>query len=158
MKLFRYCFGLFVILVLFQACSSDDGPDEPQVDDFLIGTWRLAELNINPPQDIDMDGTPTANVLSELDCVAGTLTFSNDNTWGLSFDGVSVTTITNDLFIIQCTSNVTTSGTWQRQGNQVTLFRGFDAIFYTVNESNSTLTNTIGEDLPNFESEVYEKQ
>jgi len=157
MKLIKKYTVLFSVLALQISCSSDDSPSTNNENDNLIGTWELVELNISPPQDINGDSNTTTNILTELDCVSGTLTFNADNTWNLSFDGVNITTITGDLFNISCSSTTTTgSGTWQLQNNQLTLFQGFTSIFYTL--SGNRLTNTIGEDLPNFRSEVYEKQ
>lgn len=147
---------LFMILLL--SCSSDDGPSGNNMNDAIVGTWNLVELNISPAQDIDGDGTPSSNVLTELDCVSGTLTFRDDNLWNLAFDSVSVTSITGGLFNIRCSNFTSTaSGSWQLQGNQLTLFfQNGTSIFYTLN--GTRLTNTIGEDLPGFSSEVYEKQ
>lgn len=125
--------------------------------DAIVGTWSLVELNVTPDQDIDGDGTANSNILDELNCVSGTLTFRDDNTWSLAFNGVNITSITGNLFDIRCSNFTSTSnGTWRIQNNQLTLFQGFTSIFYTLNDNR--LTNVIGEDLPEFRSEVYEKQ
>jgi hypothetical protein len=142
---------------LIISCSSDDTPAGSNDKDAIIGTWNLVELNISPDQDIDNDGTANSNILSELNCVSGTLTFREDNTWSLAFNGVNITAITGGLFDISCANFTSTgNGTWQLQNNQLTLFQGFTTIFYTLNDNK--LTNIIGEDLPDFSSEVYQKQ
>ena len=145
------------ILILISSCSSDDTPAGSNDKDAIIGSWNLVELNITPDQDINNDGTANSNILSELNCVSGTLTFREDNTWSLAFNGVNITAITGGLFDIRCANFTSTgNGTWQLQNNQLTLFQGFTTIFYTLNDNR--LTNIIGEDLPDFSSEVYEKQ
>lgn len=146
-----------LLMVFMVSCSSDDGPIDVITPDPIVGTWELTQLNISPPQDINGDGNTTSNILSDLDCVSGTLTFSADKTWDLSFNGVNVTPITGGLFNITC-ANFTSSGSgiWQLQNNQLTLFQGTTSIFYMLN--GTTLTNSVGEDLPGFRSEVYEKQ
>ena len=146
-----------IALVLLISCSSDDGDGGNDMKDAIVGTWNMVELNVSPDQDIDGDGTANSNILEELNCVSGTLTFRNDNTWSLALEGVNITSITGGLFDIRCSNFTSTSnGTWQIQNNQLTLFQGFTSIFYTLNDNR--LTNIIGEDLPGFSSEVYEKQ
>jgi len=148
--------SIFTLGLVF-SCSSDNTPAGSNDRDAIIGTWNLDELNVTPDQDIDEDGTANSNILSELNCVSGTLTFRDDNTWSLAFNGVNITAITGDLFDIRCANFTSTgNGTWQLQNNQLTLFQGFTTIFYTL--SGDRLTNTIGEDLPEFSSEVYVKQ
>jgi hypothetical protein len=148
---------LISMLFFIIACSSDNGPVDVTTPDPIVGTWELIELNISPPQDINGDGNSTSNILTDLDCVSGTLTFREDRTWDLSFDGVTITHITGGLFIFRC-ANFTSggAGTWQLQNNQLTLFQGTTSIFYMLN--GNRLTNSVGEDLPGFRSEVYEKQ
>ncbi len=146
-----------ITLTLLLSCSSDDTPEDSNNTDAIIGTWNLIELNISPDQDLDNDGTANSNLLTELACVSGTLTFREDNTWSIAFNGVNITSITGDLFDIRCSNFTSTgSGTWELQNNQLTLFQGFTTIFYTLNDNR--LTNIIGQDLPDFRSEVYEKQ
>ncbi len=153
----KKCSLPLLMLVFLISCSSDNGPAEVIPPDPIAGTWQLIELNISPPQDINGDGSTTSNILSDLDCVSGTLTFRSDKTWNLSFNGVNITTITGGLFNISCANFTSTgSGTWQLQNNQLTLFQGTTSIFYML--SGSRLTNSVGEDLPGFRSEVYEKQ
>ena len=151
-------YAIYLVSPLFLiSCSSDDGGGGTDMNAAVIGTWDMIELNVSPDQDIDNDGTANSNLFDELNCVSGTLIFRDDNTWSLSFNGVNITSITGGLFDIRC-SNFTSSsnGTWQLQNNQLTLFQGFTSIFYTLNDNR--LTNVIGEDLPEFRSEVYEKR
>ena len=148
---------LFAVACLLFSCSSDDnGVTEPEPSP-AIGSWQLIELNINPPQDINNDGNTTSNILAELPCATGTITISEDGTWDSNIENLSITPITGDLFIINCAGNVTrSSGTWLLQGSQLTLFRGFSNLLFTLQDDRITLSSN--EDLPGFRSEVYERQ
>lgn len=139
------------------SCSKDNPPAGNPMVNPIVGTWDLVALNINPPQDIDGDGNTTTNILSELDCIAGTLIIKEDFTWSSVFTGVNVSSLTNGQYFITCPdTSQSNSGTWQLQNNQLTLFRGTTSTFFMV--SGNRITNSLGEDLPGFRSEIYEKQ
>ncbi|MEM7381839.1 MAG: hypothetical protein AAF361_11665 [Bacteroidota bacterium] len=158
MRLFKRFSMLGLMSMAFFSCSSDDDTSEPGGNlSELVGNWELIELNVSPAQDVNEDGTASTNLTEELDCISGTLSFNSDNTWDLDLDGINVVSITGGLFDISCAAfRTSTSGTWQSSGSQVTLFSGGTTILYTL--SGERLTNTIGEDLPNIQSEVYQKQ
>ncbi len=146
-----------LLLLLYWSCSSDDNGGGEQEPSPAVGTWQLVELNINPPQDIDMDGNPTGNILAELPCAAGTIVIDEDGSWSSTIENLSITTITGGLFIINCSGTSSdSSGSWLLQGNQLTLFRGFSSVLFTLD--GDTLTNASNEDLPGFQSEVYQRQ
>lgn len=152
-KLLRFA----VLFYLVSACSSDDSPDSPNESELLAGTYELVEININPAQDVNEDGTTTSNILTELPCATGTLILNSDGRWSWTFTEVRVTTITGGLFKFSCASNtLSNSGTWQVQNNLLTLFDGFNSVIFAVSEDR--LTSTTGNDLPDFKSTVYEKQ
>ena len=159
MKKISPLFYLLVISFIVMSCSSDDGGGDTETPPTspVLGTWQLVALNINPQQDIDGDGTPTRNILTELPCATGTITITADG-WTSNTRNLSITAITNDLFIIDCAdSSQSTSGDWLLQNNQLTLFQETSAVIFTLS-GEDTLTNTSNEDLPGFVSEVYEKQ
>ncbi len=157
MKKFKVLIPLIVFIFILQACSSDDNAPPVDNNDAVVGTWSLAELNINPPQDINEDGNTTSNILTELPCATGTLMINNDGTWSSTVVNLEITSITGGLFEIRCasTSN-TSSGVWQFQNSQLSLFLNTTLLVYNL--SGNSLTNTTNEDLPGFMSEVYEKQ
>lgn len=157
MKKFKVLTPLIAFLFILQACSSDDNAPTVDNNDAVVGTWNLAELNINPPQDINGDGNTTTNILSELPCATGTLEINSDGTWSSTVVNLEITTITGELFDIRCagTSN-SSSGVWQFQNPQLSLFLNNTLLVYNL--SGNRLTNTTNEDLPGFMSEVYEKQ
>jgi hypothetical protein len=157
MKTLRSFLFLLSFSALLFSCGSDDDSGNNNEPAPVIGVWDLVELNVSPAQDIDQDGTASANILDELNCVSGTLTINDVGTWSLNLSGVSVTSITGGLFDIRCnpTQNFN-SGTWAFQNNQLTLFQGIDPIVLTLN--GDQLTNLIGGSLPEFSSEVYQKR
>ncbi len=157
MKKIKIVLPLLALSLILLSCSSDDNGDPEPDMSAAVGTWVLTELNINPPQDIDMDGTPTDNILAELPCATGSIIIDEDGTWSSTIQNLSITTITGGLFIIDCAGNETqSSGAWLLQGNQLTLFRGFSSVLFTLEED--TITNSSNEDLPGFQSEVYQRQ
>ena len=157
MKKIKVLIPFIACLVVLQACSSDDNAPVEENNDAVVGTWNLAELNINPPQDIDEDGTTTTNILTELPCATGTLIINSDGSWSSSVVNLDITAITGTLYDIRCTSTSSTaSGVWQLQNSQLSLF--FNNTLFLYNLSGNRLTNTTNEDLPGFMSEVYEKQ
>ena len=157
MKKIKIVFILFLCSIFLLSCSSDDNGGSDPDNSAAVGTWTLIALNINPPQDIDMDGNSTDNILDELACATGTITINADGTWSSIIENLSITTITGDLFIINCAGNSSqSSGNWLLQGSQLTLFRGFSSVLFTL--QGDTLTNNSNEDLPGFISEVYQRQ
>ncbi|MEN8798381.1 MAG: hypothetical protein ABF293_03985, partial [Flavobacteriaceae bacterium] len=147
---------LCVAFIVF-SCSSDDNGGGEMEPSAAVGTWRLTALNINPPQDIDMDGTPTSNILDELPCATGTIIIDEDGSWSSTIQNLAILTVTGDLFEINCSgSSSQSSGAWLLQGNQLTLFRDFSSVIFTLD--GDTLTNNSNEDLPGFQSEVYQRQ
>ncbi len=157
MKCLSHCLPTAFLCFILASCSKDSPSDDNPMASPVTGTWELTALTINPAQDIDNDGTVTTNILSELDCVSGTLTIKSDATWSSVFSGVNVTSITNEIYVFSCSNNPqVNSGTWQLKANQLTLFRETTSTFFMLN--GTTLTNSVGEDLPGFRSEVYEKQ
>lgn len=157
MKRLRSAFVLLSLSIFLAACGSDDnsgGNNEPAP---VIGVWDLVELNVTPAQDVDQDGTSNSNLLDELNCVSGTLTINDVGTWSLNLNGVTVTTITGGLFNIRCNEVAGfNSGTWAFQNNQLTLFQAAEPIVLTLD--GDRLTNLVGETLPDFFSEVYQKR
>lgn len=157
MKKLQIVFTLFAFAFLFFSCSSDDNAPPPDDDSAAVGIWILTALNINPPQDLDMDGNASGNLLDELPCATGTITIDQDGSWSSTIQNLSITSITGGLFEINCSGSSTqSSGAWLLQGNQLTLFRDFSSVLFTLD--GDTLTNNSNEDLPGFQSEVYERQ
>ena len=155
---------LLTILVAFAlfSCSDDDGgPATNPNRDLVIGSWNLSELTISPAQDINGDLNTTTNVLSEIECsISGRITISDNNTWAFTGNDLVITTITEGLFIFQCSDNTRNEGgNWDIEGNVLRLADGTGEITqFTFSSSQQTLTNIIGENLPGLQAEVYSKE
>ncbi|MBC2839803.1 hypothetical protein [Robiginitalea sp. SC105] len=153
-------FILAFLVVVTLACSDDDGGSGPDPNlERVIGTWQLSELRISPEQDINEDGTTTTNILDELPCVSGVITLRSDNTWSFSGNDVIITTITGGLFKFFCSDQLRMSGgNWDLQGNIVRLADEVGTVTqFTFDSEALTLTNTIGQVLPELQAEVYSK-
>lgn len=152
---------LFISLAVLSCSDDDGGPANNPNRDLVIGSWNLSELTISPAQDINGDGNTTTNVLSELECnLTGRITINENNTWTFTGNDLVVTTITGGLFFFQCFDNSRNEGgNWDIEGNVLRLADGTGAItFFTFSSTQETLTNTIGENLPGLQAEVYSKQ
>lgn len=156
MKKIKLLMPIFTSLIVLLSCSKDEPIETINELDLAAGTYQLVELNINPAQDINDDGNTTTNVLSELSCASGTLTLKSDATWSWSFTKINVTSITGGLFKFSCPSELSAmSGSWKAQNSQLTLFDGANTYTFTKNEDR--IINTINDDLPGFQSMVYER-
>ncbi|QLG46220.1 hypothetical protein [Costertonia aggregata] len=158
MKTYIEYYLILTLTLLCVSCSSDSEDDEPQNNTAqFVGTWNLVEYNISPPQDIDQNGIFFSNLLLELDCLNGTIVFNPDLTWTSTTTGINSSSITNGLFIINCTTNATVrNGNWTP--TSATSINITGDITSTMSLSNGVLTLNNGEDLPSFQSIVYEKQ
>ena len=152
---------LFATLLALSCSNDDDGGSGPDPNfERVVGTWDLTELTISPGQDIDGDGTFTTNILEELDCISGRLTLRNDNTWTFTGNDVIITTITGGLFKFFCSEeDRNASGNWDVNGNLVRLADQTGSITaFTFDSAANTLFNSIGENLPGLQAEIYSKQ
>ncbi|NJB72553.1 hypothetical protein GGR42_003044 [Saonia flava] len=147
---------IFVNL-LFISCSSDSSEDSNNVSPSaeVMGSWALAEININPPQDVNEDGTASTNVLNELSCLNSTLLLNNDFTWSLSGTDLNVQFITGNLYNLTCKPTSSLVGTWGFSNNTVILTGNIDITLQLSN--GNTLTNLQNLDLPDVQSVVYVK-
>jgi len=157
MKTIRYILSIFSFILVLSGCSDDDG--KVVANDELTmasGIYNLVELNINPALDINDDGNTTSNVLTELPCATGALNLRDDGNWIWTTLEMSVTSITGGTFHLSCTSDTTTrSGSWTISNNQVTLYDG--ATNFNFTKDADRLTIIVGDDLPGFESMVFER-
>lgn len=152
---------VFLMAACTLGCSDDDGGGGPDPNlELVTGTWELTELRITPAQDINEDGTSTTNILDELPCVNARITIRSDNTWSFSGNDVIITTITGGLFKFFCSDQIRlASGNWDLVGTTLRLADGSGVVTqFTFDSEAETLTNTIGEVLPELQAEIYSKQ
>ncbi len=156
-NVFNKAYALFVFLTFIMiSCSDDDGPAEESEISKASGTYVLTELNVNPAQDIDGDGTASTNLLNELPCISGTLSLRSNGTYGFNLTGIEVTAITNGQFFIDCAPARNSDSNWNIQNGLVTLFADVTTTPYSL--VGDELSRTLGEDLPGIQSVVYVKQ
>ncbi|MEM9868567.1 MAG: hypothetical protein AAF765_12810 [Bacteroidota bacterium] len=143
-----------LFMLLFQSCSLDDGVETIDPPNFeVIGLWDLVEVNVNPPQDLDMDGTASTNLMDEMECITGSLLIDGNLIWTFEQSVINVTAITGDLFSATCNGTVSGTGNWFSDENEVT-FSG-DDILSVLRISEGRLIDEVGEDLPGIQSFVY---
>jgi|GEM_PF-1061445 len=156
-KSFKIVISLLPALFLI-SCSSENDNSEPQIVqeqlDALVGTWTLVTYEVNPPQDVNKDGTASANLLDELDCLSGTLVLTDKLRWNRTMVRVIAAPITGGAFGIACGSTSSDSGDWLFLDNQLLLEKGAEGTFAI---SGTTLTQTVGDDLPGVRKMVYQK-
>ncbi len=156
MKLIKkilYCFSLIAIV---SSCNLDDGVEGVEPPNFdVLGLWDLVEVNVNPPQDLNMDGTASTNLMDELDCISGSLLIDGNLVWTFEQTQLTATPITGDQFEVDCTGTISGTGNWFSDETQVT-FTGNDEILTLLSISGNQLVNNVGQNLPGIQSFVYE--
>ncbi len=70
---------------IIASCSSDD---DASSENSIVGTWILTEANLAIPVDINQDGTPNRNVLDELPCFEGSVTFQENSEFDRSISTI----------------------------------------------------------------------
>ena len=77
MKNFLFLFSLLFVLSI-QSCSKDN---YDEVNNALVGSWKLTAWNVEGGFDINSDGVADINLLSEIDCPnEETLVFESNGT------------------------------------------------------------------------------
>jgi hypothetical protein len=104
---------------------------------------------------VDNDGTASENLVDELDCLSGTLSFTSEFRWSRTAIQLNVAPITGGAFGISCGQSKNDSGDWLFLNNQILLEEGAEG---TLQLNGNTLTRTLGDDLPGVKELVYEKQ
>lgn len=144
----------FLYMLTFLSCSLDDDGTQINPPNFnVLGLWDLSEVIINPPQDLNEDGTSSENLFDELECLSGELLIDGDLQWSLEQTNLSVTTITGGQFNIQCNGMVSANGTWFSDENEV-IFED-NPEFSALQIENGRLILNTNEDLPGFQRFVY---
>lgn len=124
------------------ASCSDNDDDAPQNDNPFVGTYRIASWNAPVPQDLNADGTASANLITEYDCYDNAeITLNEDHTFTRTYSVV-------DAFDgnLTCQSGLVSTGNWVRNGQSIMLSNtdgGTEADnTYTFSADNQILTHT----------------
>jgi len=140
------------------SCSSDKENTETQIVqeqlDALVGTWTLVAYNVNPPQDVNKDGTASTNLFDELDCISGSMVLTEKLRWSRTIVQVIAAPITGGAFGIACGPTTSDSGDWLFLDDQLLFEKGAEGTFEI---NGTTLTQTPGEDLPGVRELIYQK-
>ena len=110
-------FTLLFAAVLISSCSSDDGGGS--VDASIVGAWDIVELNFGESVDWDGDGTSSDNLLDEIECFAGAVTFTAEGEYSSATTEINFEA-TETEFTYTCGGPVTASGTYSVDGNTLT--------------------------------------
>lgn len=145
----------FILLSFFlKSCSSDDGESEMEIAP-VVGIWNLTEANISIAQDSNEDGTASTNMVTELPCLSGVLTIDASGVWSATLTDLNISSVTGDFYVLTCGETLNYSGRYSYQNSQLTLD---SPSFSRFSLSGTTLTETIGEELPGVLSYKYQKQ
>lgn len=157
-KTIRFTLGLVMAGILF-SCSSDKDEENIQISqeqlNAIVGTWTLVEYNVSEPQDVDRDGTSSENLADELDCLSGSISFTSEFLWSRTAVQVNIIPVTEGTLGISCGQTNNDSGEWLFLNNQILLEEGAEGTFQL---NGTTLTRTLGDDLPGVRELVYQKQ
>ncbi|MCK0159566.1 hypothetical protein [Allomuricauda sp. F6463D] len=143
-------------ILLLISCSEDNDDDNGFSSAELVGTWDLVEVNVNTGIDLDGDGSTSSNLLDEENCISGTLVLNDDSTYQFEESNFSLTSITNGLYVVQCTGSTLATGAWASNGMEV-VFQG-STVLGTLQLNNNKIVKTTGDDLPGVASYVYERR
>ncbi|HKL91286.1 MAG TPA: DUF5004 domain-containing protein [Allomuricauda sp.] len=150
----------FLILPCFMmiSCSEDGDDGESGFSSAeLVGTWNVVEVNLSANVDIDGDGTSSANLLDELDCVSGTLVLNADTTYQYEQSNFTITAITNNQYFADCNGTNLATGAWASDGSEVA-FQGSSVLRGSFQLMGNRIIWSEDEELPGVESFIYEKR
>lgn len=147
---------LFFVLLNFISCSSDDNGGGGQEGLEFAGTWVLSEINLSAAIDTNDDGTTSANLLDEVDCLQDTLVLDETFEWN-STEVVAnlITQITNDLYNVSCSEQRSQNGNWGVSGSNLLLVGSVNRTFLI---SGDQLIENLAQDLPGIRTMVYTRQ
>jgi hypothetical protein len=108
----------------------------------IVGTWRLTAWNSTNPVDINNDGVPSTNLLTEFNCYTNeTIVFNSDNTGMImsrSYAEIELELVTGTTntyeYMTTCIQEIeNTPMTWTQAGNIVAVDDGFSVVNLSLN-------------------------
>lgn len=158
MKNIKSLLPLFLTFFVLISCSEDGDDGESGFSSAeLVGTWDLVEVNLSAAIDIDADGTSSANLLDELDCVSGTLVLNADTTYQYEQSNFTITAITNNQYFADCNGANLATGAWASDGSEI-VFQGSSVLRGNFQLMGNRIIWNKDEELPGVESFIYEKR
>ncbi|NNE03445.1 MAG: hypothetical protein HKN52_09785 [Eudoraea sp.] len=152
-------FLVTALLCIGTSCSDDSSDEDNGLSqeqlDATTGLYNLTEYIVSPAQDLNLDQVSSENLLEELPCLSASIILRDDLTFSLFQVELDISFITGPQYAIFCSNSTTTTGFWDLQNNQIVLSQGEDGT-YILN--GTTLTRNEGNNLPDFQRLVFEKQ
>jgi len=156
MKNFKLFALYFSMLILMISCSDDDGNDGGFSTASLVGTWDLVAVNVSSAVDVNGDGSSSKNLLDEEDCISGSIVLKDDTTYQFELSNFSLTPITNNQYVVQCSGVSQATGAWASDGVEI-VFQG-SSLLGTLQLSNNTMIKVVASELPGVATYVYERR
>ena len=155
MKSFPKILAFCLISLLFSCSSDDDGGGGNQDGLEFAGTWILTQITVSAAIDTNNDGTTSANLLDEADCLRDTLTLDETFEW-TSTEVVAnlITQITGDLYNVNCSEQRNQNGNWGVSETNLFLVGSVNRTFLI---NGNQLIENLGNDLPGVRTLVYER-
>lgn len=158
MKNIKSLLLLFLTLFVLISCSDDGDDGESGFSSAeLVGTWDLVAVNVSTEVDIDADGSSSSNLLDEVPCVSGTLILKDDTTYQYEQSNISITSITNNQYFVDCNGTNLATGAWASDGSEI-VFQGSSVLRGNFQLMGNSIIWNEDEELPGVESYVYEKR
>ena len=109
----------------------------------ISGTYLLTAFNTSIPTDLNSDGTPSTNQLSETNCYNNMLlTLNSDNTFVANSKGIDIES-NGTTETMTCFTDPDDTGTWSLVGNTLTLtISGTPQTIETYTVSGNTISAT----------------
>ena len=150
---------VLVLTLLLGSCSndaevSDQGLTQDRLD-AVSGLYNLTGHIVSPAQDLNGDGSRSEDLMQELDCLSASIIFRQDKTYSKYYVQLDITFITNDQYAIFCGDNMSSSGTWAFDNNEIILSEE-PGNRYSLDGNILTISKNL--DLPDFRSQAYLKQ
>ncbi len=142
--------SILLSLVILSCSNGDDENNEPS--NQFAGMWELTELRMSVAQDNNLDGTFSANLLDEMDCLFATINLKEDFTFTRVVIGLDIKLIAEDTYMYTCTTTSTVSGTYSITQDGIDFSSGGDLFF----EGNNLVFES-GSPIPEFEKVIYSK-
>ncbi|MCR9228615.1 MAG: DUF5004 domain-containing protein [Flavobacteriaceae bacterium] len=154
-KILTLLISTFILMV---SCSEDgDDGQSGFTSTELVGTWVLVEVNLSDQVDIDGDGQSSNNLLDETECVSGSIIFNGDTTYQFEQASFTITSITNNLYHVDCYGTDLATGAWASDGS-IVAFQGSNVLDNNFQLMGGRIIWNEAEELPGVASYVYEKQ
>ncbi|ESU28695.1 hypothetical protein FLJC2902T_12860 [Flavobacterium limnosediminis JC2902] len=135
---------LVACLGVLSSCNNDDNGGNNSTTN-PVGTYKLTAFNISEAQDLNGDGTPSVNQMSETACLNESyMTLNADNTFTYDDKGIEII-MNGESESIGCYEDGDVTGTWSVSGTTLTLTYSFDGDVYNdvYAVSGSTITLTV---------------